>query len=109
MAIPGNWDFFFDWGNTGYYIGETITFNGDGTWSSSEGFTGQWVSLEGEFILNIAGYATIYSGNVAGNAAVGIMTDFLGDTGSWYMVKQGGLTAKKSTTGHTLAGKQQKK
>jgi hypothetical protein len=108
MAIPGTWDFFYDWGCTGHYVAETVTFNGDGTWTSSQGFKGQWVSLEGEFILNIAGYATVYSGNVAGNAAVGIMTDFLGGTGCWYMVKQGIPAAQKSATGHSLAGKQQK-
>jgi hypothetical protein len=111
MALPGTWQFFFSWGCNGNYVGEGITFNGDGTWSSTEGFNGRWDELNGEFILNIAGYATVYAGNVEGNAGVGIQTTFAGDNGCFYMIRESPppVPAKKAAPDLTLAGKGKKK
>lgn len=107
MAIPGNWQIFFDWGCTGHYSSVGITFAPGGTWTSAP-FNGQWVELNGEVIFNFAGLATVYAGNVSGGAAVGISSTFSGSNGCWYMVKQDVPAAKKAAPSHDLAGKPQR-
>jgi len=118
MAIPGNWKLHYDWDSDGSYSTESITFNNDGTWSSSEGATGRWVHIEGMFIFNFDASTprTIYAGLVASGSVTGNMTTFAGLNGSWYMlkegaslkVKEGASTKKTAGAGRDLSGQQRK-
>jgi hypothetical protein len=106
MAIPGNWQLHFDWNSDGSYSTESMTFNNDGTWNSSGGFSGRWVHVEGMFILNFSTSGTIYTGLVASSSVTGNMTTFGTGDGSWYMVKAGAPEARKVGGDRSLAGEQ---
>jgi len=101
MAIAGNWQIHFDWNSTGTYSSVGITFNPGGTWTAGI-FNGHWVELNGEMIFNFNNASTVYSGNVSGGAAVGIMATFSGSTGCWYMVRQGSQNAATKAAGPRL-------
>jgi hypothetical protein len=105
MAINGNWTLFFDWGCSGSYQKVGLTFNGDGTWTSNQGHRGRWVEIGGMFILNFAGTATIYTGNVSGLAMTGVSTTFSGFNGCWHAIKDGiATTLKKPDDQRDFAG-----
>jgi hypothetical protein len=85
MSIAGQWTLNYSWGCGGTYQQVPITFNADGTFGT-EPFSGQWALLSGNvhFVFEPTPSA-VYSGNVAGGAMTGMMSNFqLGETGCWY-------------------------
>jgi hypothetical protein len=64
----------------------TITFNANGTFHTSDGFSGQWAVLAGNvhWVYEPTPSA-VYSGNVIGGGMSGMMTNFqIGAQGCWY-------------------------
>ena len=71
----------------------------------SVGYKGQWVEVSGEIIFDFPTSGTIYAGNIAGHAAVGIMATFSGKTGCWYLTQPAGTAAKSETPALDPSGK----
>ena len=89
MTIQGTYRLEYDWDSKGNYNTEIITFQTDGSWTSGEAATGRWAAIEGMFFFNFTGAATTYAGLLASSAVTGNMTNFSGEGGSWFMVKEG--------------------
>ena len=84
MSIVGDWTLYYDWGCGGSYTAAGITFNNDGTFSTSEdevSETGKWVQNDGMVLFQFDSFKTTYGGNLAGNVMVGIMSTFAGLNG----------------------------
>lgn len=92
--VSGTWSLYFDWGNSGSYSQTTITFSGNGTFTTGDGGSGSWNQLDGTITWTFSTAAS-YAGNVAGNAMTGTMYR----TGSWYAVNQSAtaITMAKSS------------
>lgn len=90
MNIPGIWNVFVDWSNTGSYVQTAFTFNNDGTFSTAGGvFTGSWSSHDGMILFEFTD-GTVYGGSVVDGAMVGInLAVAVGDGGSWYATPSG--------------------
>jgi hypothetical protein len=86
MSLPGRWFLFYDWNSKGTYGVTAVTFAANNTWSCP-GYTGKWFQGSGMLILQFDNHKTIYAGNIADEAAVGIMTDGLAGQGSFYMLQ----------------------
>jgi hypothetical protein len=87
----GTYTLYYSWGCTGQYASVQQTFNSDGTITVS-GSSGKWVVQDGTIMWNYTAGPAIYSGNVDGPAAVGMMTAFTGSStgnGCWYALKAG--------------------
>ncbi|HEX9170670.1 MAG TPA: hypothetical protein VF886_17380 [Roseiarcus sp.] len=69
MSIVGNWTLFYSWGCSGSYNQATLTFNNNGTFKTSDGFSGQWALNGGDvqWVYEPTPSA-VYSGNVIGGA-----------------------------------------
>ena len=93
MAVPGNWTIFYDWDCDGTYSRATMTVNSDGTWTSSEGYSGLWVRQAGMFVFTFDDSETTYAGKLASKSITGISTTFAGLTGCFYMLQEGVPTA----------------
>jgi hypothetical protein len=86
MSIAGEWTLFYSFGCSGGYGQTTIRFSSNGTFTTGDGFSGQWASLAGDvqFIYEAAPSA-VYAGNVIGGAMNGMMTNFkINAEGCWY-------------------------
>jgi hypothetical protein len=91
MAINGQWTVHYAWDCRGEYIQRGITFNDNGTFSTTS-FTGKWTQIEGMILFQFDNYKTTYGGNFVGNAMVGMMSTFGGAKGCWYAIKVGTTT-----------------
>jgi hypothetical protein len=86
MSIVGQWALHYSWGCSGTYNQATITFAANGTFQTSDGYSGQWALLAGDvhWVYEPTPSA-VYSGNVIGGAMNGLMTNFhFGGQGCWY-------------------------
>jgi hypothetical protein len=86
MSIVGQWTLHYSFGCSGTYNQATVTFNSNGTFRTSDGFSGQWALLAGNvhWVYEPTPSA-VYSGNVIGGAMAGMMTNFhIGAQGCWY-------------------------
>jgi hypothetical protein len=86
MSIVGQWTLHYSFGCSGGYNQVTVTFNTNGKFQTSDGFSGQWALLSGnvQFVFEPTPSA-VYSGNVIGGAMTGMVTNFhLGVQGCWY-------------------------
>ena len=92
MVVVGKWILFYDWNCDGDYCQVEITFNSNGTLSSPPAH-GKWVQVEGMISWQYDNMTTTYSGNIVGNAMVGLMSTFTGWNGCWYATKT--VVAKK--------------
>ena len=113
MSIVGDWTLYYDWGCGGSYTAAGITFNNDGTFSTSEdevSETGKWVQNDGMVLFQFDSFKTTYGGNLAGNVMVGIMSTFAGLNGCWYAIKVGSTTmlAKERKPEFDASGKKTK-
>lgn len=81
----GTWNYYYDWSCNGGYGSTTITFNADGTFTSTP-YTGKWYMVQG-YIMWIYSSGTTYSGTIIGGAMVGMMNANT-MTGCWYCSKQ---------------------
>jgi hypothetical protein len=99
MAVSpvGNWSWLYDWNSDGSYSKAKLTLNADGTWSSSEGYTGNYVVIDGGFILNFNNSKTTYAGDIKSKAVVGVSTTFSGLNGSFVLLQEG-IPAPFATT-----------
>lgn len=108
MSIPGTWNSYYDWGCTGHYLHDTVTFNAGGTFTDSQGGAGHWSSHDGQILLQYNNSLhTAYEGSVVDNAIVGISSTFTGSNGCWYAIKATVTItpfAKAEKAAHTLAG-----
>jgi hypothetical protein len=99
MSVPGTWNSYYDWTNSGSYAHDTVTFNGgptNGTFSDSQGGSGNWSSHDGQLLLQYNNSLhTAYEGSIVDSAIVGISSTFTGSSGSWYAIKTT-ATAKPS-------------
>jgi hypothetical protein len=107
MSIVGTWTFHYSWGCNGVYFQDKVTFNSDGTFADSQGGAGNWSEDPGMMELQYnPPLRTNYSGNVQGNAMVGMSTTVSWFEGCWYAIKDGTQTftrAEREPT-HELAG-----
>jgi hypothetical protein len=79
MSIVGTWTFYYSWGCNGVYFQDEVTFNSNGTFADSQGGAGNWSEDPGMMELQYnPPLRTNYSGNVHGNAMVGMSTTFSG-------------------------------
>jgi hypothetical protein len=113
MSIVGDWTLHYDYGCSGSYTQAGITFNNDGTFSTSEddtSETGKWVQNDGMILFQFDPVKTTYGGNSAGNAMVGMMSTFAGSSGCWYAIKVGSTTmlAKERKPEFDASGKKAK-
>jgi hypothetical protein len=95
MSIVGEWTLHYDWGCSGNYAQAGITFNNDGTFSTSEASAGKWVQTDGMILFQFDQFDSIkttYGGNLAGNAMVGMSSTFAGLNGCWYAIRVGSTT-----------------
>ncbi|HEX3525510.1 MAG TPA: hypothetical protein VH988_00455 [Thermoanaerobaculia bacterium] len=86
MSIVGQWTLHYSWGCSGSYNQSTVTFKNDGTFTTGDGYKGQWAMLAGNvhWVYEPTPSA-VYSGNVIGGAMAGLMTNFSnGGQGCWY-------------------------
>jgi len=86
MSIVGTWTLHYSFGCSGTYAQATVTFNANGTFHTSDGFSGHWALLAGNvhWVYEPTPSAA-YSGNVIGGAMNGMMTNFhIGAQGCWY-------------------------
>jgi hypothetical protein len=105
MALPGNWKLFYEASTSTSYSSTEMIFKADGTWSMpSFGYTGHWVEESGEVIFNFDTSKTVYAGNIAGGAAVGIILFLTNATGFWYLLSEGAAAAKKESPSIDPAG-----
>jgi hypothetical protein len=94
MNVTGNWVLHYDWSNTGTYATSNMTFNANGTFTGTPSLTGKWYSNEGKIIWRYDGaLATVYGGDGADKAMVGISSTLAGLNGSWYAHPVGLATA----------------
>jgi hypothetical protein len=93
VAMEGTWTLFYDWDCDGSYSSASMTLSANGTWTSSEGYSGPWVQVGGMFIFTFDSSKTTYAGNVASKSVTGVMTTFSGLNGCFYMLQQGVPTA----------------
>jgi hypothetical protein len=93
MAVPGNWTLFYDWNCSGNYGSTTMNLNTNGTWSSGQGYSGQWIQVAGLLIFKFNNSNTTYAGNLADRSVTGIQSTFGGLNGCFYMLQAGVLTA----------------
>jgi hypothetical protein len=106
MALPGDWKLYYESSTSTSYASTDMTFKADGTWYMPDfGYNGHWVEESGEVIFNFDNSRTIYAGNIAGGAAVGILSTFTGVSGFWYLLRQGAAAAKKAGPSLDPAGK----
>jgi hypothetical protein len=89
MAFPGNWTLYYDWGCDGSYSSTSMTVAPGGTWTNGEGFNGPWVQAAGMVTFQFNGSKTTYSGNLASKSVTGIMSNFGGLNGCFYMLQAG--------------------
>ena len=109
MAVSGTWTLYYSWGCSGIYSSASMTFSGNGTWTSSKGYGGKWAEVAGMFMFNIDFYETTYSGNLAGSSVTGIMATWSGPTGCFYMLEAGTPTDRgelQAGDGLDIAGRQ---
>ena len=69
----GVWSLNFSWGCDGSFTRVNLTFNGDGTFTSSAGKKGRWYEQEGVIIWKYTN-GTTYGGTVSGPSYQGIMS-----------------------------------
>lgn len=69
-----------------------MTLNANGTWSSGQGYSGQWVQVAGLLIFKFNNGNTTYAGNLADRSITGIQSTFAGLNGCFYMLQSGVLT-----------------
>jgi hypothetical protein len=107
MSVPGTWNSYYDWTNSGSYAHDTVTFNANGTFSDSQGGSGKWSSHDGQLLLQYDNSLhTAYEGSIVDSAIVGISSTFTGLSGSWYAIKST-ASAKPSaekTQKHSISG-----
>jgi hypothetical protein len=112
QIAPGSATLFFDWGCDGSYSSVTITFNANGTFTTSSGNNGKWVRIGGTAAGNVAGMltfqysgglSTTYSSVTTSRSASGIQSTFTGTNGCHYIVGTGQMTAEHADT-HDDAG-----
>jgi hypothetical protein len=113
MSIVGEWILHYDWGCSGSYSQTGITFNNDGTFSTSEEEAGKWAQTDGMILFQFDQWDSIrtnYGGNSAGNAIVGMMSTFAGSNGCWYAIRVGSTTmlAKERKPEFDASGKKAK-
>ena len=89
MTFPGKWTLYYDWRCDGNYNSTPITVAADSTWTNSEGYKGHWVQAAGMITFQFTGYHTTYSGNLASKSVTGIMSNFGGTNGCFYMLQAG--------------------
>src|SRR5262245_47172326 len=89
MPVPGNWTLFYDWSCDGSYSKATMTLNANGTWTSSENYTGPWIQVAGMLMFTFNNSDTTYAGVLASKSITGISTTFSGLTGCFYMLQAG--------------------
>lgn len=74
VSVAGGWTLTTDWGCDGSITGSfTVTFNANGTWTSSGGNNGRWYQVGSMVVWNFANVANlIYSGNLSGSWMSGV-------------------------------------
>jgi hypothetical protein len=111
MSVPGTWNSYYDWTCSGNYAHDTVTFNANGTFTDSEGGSGNWSSHDGQMLLQYNNSLhTAYEGTIVDNAIVGISSTFAGLSGCWYAIKTT-ATSKPSaerTQKHSISGEPRK-
>lgn len=76
MSVSGAFTNHYSWGCSGSYSSGTVTFNADGTLSTSDGYHGKWSQTNGNVIWQLDPNGAIYGGVVNGGAIVGNMVNF---------------------------------
>src|ERR1700726_4702696 len=89
MNIIGEWILHFSWGCTGSYSQVSITFNNDGTFTTSEPLTGRWSQNEGKIVWRFDTFPTVYGGDVVSVTMDGISSTLAGLDGCWYAIRSG--------------------
>lgn len=97
-GVKGAWTLHYDWNCTGTAFDASITFANDGTFTTGDGYTGQWVDGDGVIIFHFDGINTAYIGKTAGGQVDGIMSTF----GGFY--PYGCFTMTKGAPVHTTKG-----
>jgi len=98
MALPGTWTLFYNWGCSGSYSQTTITFNANGTFTT-QGYTGRWAQVAGNVQWRYdQSPNSVYSGNLTGGAAVGMMFNTNLSTGCFYITSSSGATLSAAET-----------
>ena len=111
QIAPGSGTLFFDWGCDGSYSSVTITFNDNGTFTTSSGNSGRWLRIGGTAPGNVAGMLTFqysgltttYSSVTTSRSASGIQSTFTGTNGCHYILGTEQMTAEQQD-GHDDAG-----
>jgi hypothetical protein len=89
MAINGEWVLHYSWGCTGSFVQISITFNNDGTFTTSEGSPGRWSQQEGKIVWLFNNSSTVYGGDVVSVTMNGISSTLHGLNGCWYAIRSG--------------------
>lgn len=93
MSVPGNWLLNINDGASDTYYQYPIEFRTDGTFfiGAAVGESGVWSSHDGEILLQfddpVGSHHTTYSGDIAGDAMVGIASVFNGTDFDWFATK----------------------
>jgi len=87
--IAGTWILAYDWGCQGLPFYAEWYINGDGTFTSSDGFSGTWSLNGGQVTITYSGGA-VYTGTVTENQLEGTMVSPSGSTGCWSANYSGG-------------------
>jgi C1A family cysteine protease len=93
-SVVGSWTLVYKWGCGSSSGSCVITFNPDGSFTTSQSGTGTW-TLTGDQIQWTYTSGTQYIGTLNGNAMSGTMVSYLGSTGCW--------TASKIASTETIA------
>ncbi|HUD86437.1 MAG TPA: hypothetical protein VMR17_08280 [Xanthobacteraceae bacterium] len=103
MAVPGQWELYYDWNSTGNYGSTSMTVASNGTWTNGQGYKGVWVQVAGIFMFLFDNSKTTYAGNIADKSVTGINTTFAGLNGSFYMLQAGAPAAAAKEVVHSVA------
>lgn len=90
--IVGNWTLHVNWDCSTAYDSASITLKSDGTAVFESMFYGNWVAIEGMFMLTWNMGPAKYVGTIAGNVMAGVASTMSGSPvakGCWYATKSG--------------------
>lgn len=78
MNIQGTWAVYFDWYANNQVGVTTIVLDTDGTFTTTQKYTGLWINVAGMIVLRFGGknITTVYAGNIAGDYATGVVGTF---------------------------------
>ena len=80
--IVGEWEIDYDWNCDGSSNTATITFAADGTFTTSDGYSGTWTQ-NGDQVQWVYDSGTTYDGTISGDTMSGTMVSYSGLTGCW--------------------------